>query len=210
MTLPRPGATVPLDQPLYGATFRQAAGRLLRKYATFTGRASRSEFWWAQLFANVVVLAASVPLLVTLVGQIAATVGFAVSVSASGPTGPSTMPYDLFGWAIGSMVAMLPMFVISFALLVPIYALGARRLHDAGLSGWFMALAPVTGGVLMLVVGLLPSKLEGLQFEQPGSVPVLSPDLPVPHPGFGAGAQPGAPYGLVGQPFATTPTGQPR
>lgn len=40
----------PLAQPLYPASFGQAVARFCRKYATFSGRASRSEFWWAQLF----------------------------------------------------------------------------------------------------------------------------------------------------------------
>ncbi|OJX65003.1 MAG: hypothetical protein BGO95_01495 [Micrococcales bacterium 73-13] len=41
---------VPLDQPLYGATFGQAVSRFWSKYATFDGRASRSEYWFAFLF----------------------------------------------------------------------------------------------------------------------------------------------------------------
>lgn len=43
-------AQVPLDQPLYGATFGEAIGRFWTKYATFDGRASRSEYWFAYLF----------------------------------------------------------------------------------------------------------------------------------------------------------------
>jgi len=53
-------AQVPLDQPLYGATFGEAIGRFWTKYATFDGRASASEYWWALLF---VVLLCWVPLL---------------------------------------------------------------------------------------------------------------------------------------------------
>lgn len=35
-----------LSAPLYGASFPQAVSRFFRKYATFSGRASRSEYWW--------------------------------------------------------------------------------------------------------------------------------------------------------------------
>src|SRR4051794_3170160 len=42
----RPSA---LSQPLYPATFLESLGRFYGKYATFSGRASRSEFWWVQL-----------------------------------------------------------------------------------------------------------------------------------------------------------------
>lgn len=51
---------VPLDQPLYGATFGEAIGRFWSKYASFDGRASQSEYWWAFLFF---VLLSWVPLL---------------------------------------------------------------------------------------------------------------------------------------------------
>ncbi len=47
--------TVALDQPYYGAPLGAAVQRFFKKYATFTGRASRSEFWWWVL-VNVVVV----------------------------------------------------------------------------------------------------------------------------------------------------------
>lgn len=206
MATPTPGAAVPLDQPLYGATFRQAAARLFRKYATFRGRASRSEFWWAQLCITIVMLASVVPFLVTMLGQIVSTIGYALGASGSST---STMPLDVVGWMLGSIAAMLPIIVVSFALMVPTYALGARRLHDAGLSGWFIAIAPFTGGVLSIVIGFLPSSIEGLQHERPGSVPLLAPGLVAPTPGYG-GWHLGAPYGVVGQPFVDAPSGPPR
>lgn len=39
-----------LSQPLYPASFLESMARFYGKYATFSGRASRSEFWWVQLF----------------------------------------------------------------------------------------------------------------------------------------------------------------
>lgn len=39
----------PLDQPWYEADFMGAFKRFWKKYATFSGRASRAEFWWAYL-----------------------------------------------------------------------------------------------------------------------------------------------------------------
>ena len=42
---PRGGET-PLWAPLYGATLPQPVQRFFKKYATFSGRASRSEYWW--------------------------------------------------------------------------------------------------------------------------------------------------------------------
>jgi len=43
-----------LDLPFYGASFGASVRRFFRKYAVFTGRASRSEFWWAMLFQYIV------------------------------------------------------------------------------------------------------------------------------------------------------------
>lgn len=45
---------VPLDQPLYGATIGQAFVRFWKKYVVFSGRASRSEFWWAVLITTII------------------------------------------------------------------------------------------------------------------------------------------------------------
>ena len=42
----QPGAPVPDWAPYYGASFGVAFQRFWRKYADFTGRASRSELWW--------------------------------------------------------------------------------------------------------------------------------------------------------------------
>src|SRR5690606_31218895 len=44
------GTAVPLWAPLYGATMGQAWTRFWRKYADFSGRASRSEYWLAYLW----------------------------------------------------------------------------------------------------------------------------------------------------------------
>ncbi|ARC56966.1 Inner membrane protein YhaI [Frondihabitans sp. 762G35] len=46
--------TVPMSQPLPGASFSQAVSRFWKKYATFSGRASRSEYWWWYLVAFLV------------------------------------------------------------------------------------------------------------------------------------------------------------
>ena len=40
------GAAAPVDSPLRGASLPEALRRFFAKYATFSGRASRSEYWW--------------------------------------------------------------------------------------------------------------------------------------------------------------------
>lgn len=84
----------------------------LSKYATFSGRASRPEFWWFTLAASVLYL-----------------------VLAFVPGGEALST------------------VASLVLLLPTLAVGARRLHDTGRSGWWQLLAfiPFVGIVVLIV-----------------------------------------------------------
>lgn len=88
--------------------FGQAISNCLSKYATFSGRASRSEFWWFFLFQVLISVAASM-----------------LSEKLSG--------------------------LVSLALLLPALAVGARRLHDIGKSGWWQLLMISGIGFLVLV-----------------------------------------------------------
>ncbi|WEV63875.1 DUF805 domain-containing protein [Bifidobacterium sp. ESL0732] len=45
-----PVMAVPLNMPYYGCTPIEAVKRFFLKYVKFSGRASRSEYWWSQLF----------------------------------------------------------------------------------------------------------------------------------------------------------------
>jgi uncharacterized membrane protein YhaH (DUF805 family) len=89
-------------------TFGQAILSCLRNYATFSGRASRSELWWFFLFQILASLAAS------MVSQ-----------------------------TLGSLV--------NLALFLPALAVGARRLHDIGKSGWWLLLMLTGIGLLVLI-----------------------------------------------------------
>lgn len=79
---------------------------LFQKYCNFTGRATRSEFWWFVLFGAIVNSC------------------LGLFTNASPETG------------------MLTSGIVSLVLLLPHFAVTARRLHDANLSGWIQ-LAPV-------------------------------------------------------------------
>jgi len=88
--------------------FGQAISSCLSNYATFSGRASRSEFWWFFLFQVLASLAASM-----------------LSEKLSG--------------------------LVSLGLLLPALAVGARRLHDIGKSGWWQLLMISGIGLLVLI-----------------------------------------------------------
>lgn len=55
-----PAVEPPLHLPWYGATFLGSFRRFWQKYATFSGRASRSEYWWSYLGLMLVLLATAV------------------------------------------------------------------------------------------------------------------------------------------------------
>lgn len=55
-----PGGTPTLDQPWYGIGFVPAVKRFFLKYATFSGRASKGEFWWVMLFFVLVNIAMAI------------------------------------------------------------------------------------------------------------------------------------------------------
>jgi uncharacterized membrane protein YhaH (DUF805 family) len=145
---------VPLSAPYYGASLSVAVGRYWRKYGTFSGRASRSEFWWWELIALVV---GAVLLSVYIPSLLAATTGgYGLRINA------------------GIIVVIVLGGIWALATIVPSLALTWRRLHDANFSGlfWLLALIPSVGGLIVFILSLLPSAPEGARFDAP--VPYVS------------------------------------
>ncbi len=115
-------------------TFGQAIRSGFQNYASWQGRATRSEYWWWALFAFIV----------TLPFSIANQVSTQVAV-ASGNTA------DAFG------VAFWLLILVGLALFLPGLAVLVRRLHDTDRSGgWYwIALVPFAGGIVLFVFMLL-------------------------------------------------------
>ena len=108
-------------------TFTQAISSCLSKYATFAGRAPRSEFWWFWLFQQVAVVAMF--FVFGLIGYAFGDVaGFFVAAY------------------VGGGLTQLLLFLPSLSVLV-------RRLHDGAPGGWcsFLVRVPFIGGICLLV-----------------------------------------------------------
>lgn len=139
--------------PLYGATLPQAVFRFWAKYATFSGRASRSEFWFACLF----VVSIGAVLFVALVFGV---IGGGTTTQAG--TASSSAALGVYSVAVGSVYVAW-----GFAVIVPILAIAWRRLHDTNRSGIFALLCfmPFVG-IVVPVLLTLRSKPAGVRFDR--------------------------------------------
>jgi uncharacterized membrane protein YhaH (DUF805 family) len=98
-------------------SFQEAVTTVLtKKYADFSGRARRSEYWWFYLAEIIVLVVLSV-----------------------------------LGRAIDPLIFLYYLAIL--ALIVPGLAVGVRRLHDTGRSGWWIliGLIPLVGAIVLLV-----------------------------------------------------------
>ncbi|MCL8250611.1 DUF805 domain-containing protein [Aeromicrobium fastidiosum] len=96
-------------------TMLEAVRSVLTQYATFSGRARRSEYWFWTLAAFVVQVAGS------LVDQL--------------------LDLSFVEWVVIALT------------FVPSIAVGSRRLHDTGRSGWLQLLwiIPIVGWIFVIV-----------------------------------------------------------
>ncbi|MGX5681504.1 DUF805 domain-containing protein [Schumannella luteola] len=140
-----------LSQPLYGASFGQAVKRFFSKYAVFSGRASRSEFWWVWLFLLLLSL--------VLAGIAGTVIGLTGTPTASGDGVQITAP---------GIVALVVVGLILLAFIIPEIALTVRRLHDANFSGWLylLHLIPYLGALIVFILTLLPTNPQGARFDR--------------------------------------------
>lgn len=101
--------------------------KVLRNYAQFSGRARRKEYWMYALF-NIIFAPAAIVLDHFL--------GTVLSVSDV----PLFYGYIYLFYVLATMV--------------PGLAVGVRRLHDVGKSGWYLlvAIIPLIGAVWLLVL----------------------------------------------------------
>jgi len=113
----------------------------LRRYAEFSGRAQRQEYWMFVLFSALLYIAAFI-LLCVFVGIM----DQGRTLDSGGKPGDEAAPV---GAAIGALLILL----IYLVLFIPTLAVRVRRLHDQDLSGWFVLLGfiPYLGPLVIFV-----------------------------------------------------------
>lgn len=100
-------------------SFAQSWVLFFRNYANFSGRSSRSAYWFWFLWTVIITL---------FIEILRASIGGELS------------PVDIIDlvWSLG--------------ILVPSFALAARRLHDVGRSGWWQLIALTIVGIIPLFI----------------------------------------------------------
>ena len=108
----------------------------LKKYADFSGRARRSEFWLFSLFIFIVEIV------------------YCVLMRVTGNFDPANYgAINGVGMALGGLIM-----IFMLAIIVPSLAVTFRRLHDTNRSAWWLLIAflPAIGSLVLLVFYLLP------------------------------------------------------
>lgn len=103
-------------------SFAQSWVLFFRNYAKFSGRSSRSAYWFWVLWSVIITLVIEI---------LRASIGGEVS------------PVDIID------------LVWSLAIIVPGFALAARRLHDVGRSGWWQLIVLTIVGIIPLFIWLV-------------------------------------------------------
>lgn len=93
-----------------------------KKYAVFSGRARRKEYWYFALFNTLVLI------------------------------GLAVIDGILRGVPIYRVATLVLLILYYLAVIIPAFAVSVRRLHDTGHSGWWMCIGfiPLIGAIILL------------------------------------------------------------
>ena len=123
----------------------------MRKYADFSGRARRSEYWWFYLALQIIML----PFVLVFIGTyVAFLTGLESTTHADG-----SVTLDADGADFGPMLATLAlMMLVSLAFTLPSYAATVRRLHDMGQTGLWVLLNFAGLGIVATVMCIMDTQ----------------------------------------------------
>jgi uncharacterized membrane protein YhaH (DUF805 family) len=134
-----------------------------KKTFCYTGRASRKEYWMTVLWYAISVL-----------------ISGAVAILLKLPMGlPFFVQEVILGWLFYLIIIALTLYVMcSFFVFL---SLGVRRIHDIGLSGWWMliTLVPFIGGIVVFIFTLIKGNAGDNKYgpDPLGSVVIPAPTL---------------------------------
>jgi uncharacterized membrane protein YhaH (DUF805 family) len=161
--------------------FGEAFTTCMHKYADFSGRARRSEWWWFYLALT----------LIQIPFSIAFGIGYAITLVSmmNNTRSDGTLDAGAVSWAPG-IVGFAILLVASLALTLPSLAAQARRLHDMGQTGLWLLLGLVGLGIVPLIMCILdtqpgtnqwgpdPKADERVGYGYPPAYPTITPPYP--------------------------------
>jgi len=111
-----------------------------RRYADFSGRSGRQEYWMFLLFNFIVYIVLGATSLAYFIRK-ASDIDYAPG-----------RPAPVLG-----IVGVILLVVFALATFIPSIAVQVRRFHDQDKSGWFvlLALVPYVGGLILLIFMML-------------------------------------------------------
>ena len=118
--------------------FGEAIKLFFKNYTNFSGRSTRSEYWFVQLFMFIVSFV----------------FGLFISIEAA------SIETSRNSTGAGFAFAMIILVIFYLAIIIPSLAITVRRLHDTGKSGWmyFISFIPWVGGIILLVFTCMASQ----------------------------------------------------
>lgn len=112
--------------------------KCLRQYADFSGRARRKEYWLFKVFyfLTFLVVALICALLQGMLNELSG------------------------GYHDNQSIFMIIPIIVYLGLIIPSLAVSVRRMHDVGMSGWFLLinLIPSIGGLIYFIFTLFDSQ----------------------------------------------------
>jgi len=137
--------------------FFDALKDCLRNYASFKGRARRSEYWWFMLVINVLTV-----LLITLMSlYLRGVLGIRIPIysSSSSSYSSSIIDYRIYYDRQAILALIIITTIYGSCIMLPVLSSTVRRLHDVGKRGEyiFIGFVPFFGGLALLVLLCLDS-----------------------------------------------------
>ncbi|MDB5679233.1 DUF805 domain-containing protein [Sphingomonas bacterium] len=111
----------------------------LKRYAEFSGRSRRMEFWMYQLGVWLLWMALWVVMMV---------IGFGTASAARDPAAGMVGMFASLG------IFMVVFAIVALGLFIPSLAVAVRRLHDTDRSGWWL-LAPIAPYILTILIAVM-------------------------------------------------------
>lgn len=140
----------------------KAYRKFWKQYADFKGRSSRSDYWWTYLANTLLTLPFTLFLSVKVMSIFLSLTPYMDDSGQLVGISEDQLLELFFAqlFSPATIIVWVGLVVLALATIVPSLAILVRRLRDAGFH-WafiFVSFIPTIGGIVLLILTLLPSK----------------------------------------------------